>query len=59
MVASQQSLFPYTIADCRVMPAVTLASLVELGGLADGMSHMVPSSPQPHRVTHVGNRSGS
>lgn len=39
MVTSQQPLFPYRTADCTVTPAVTLASLAELGGLANEMSH--------------------
>ena len=36
---SQQPLFPCRTADCTVMPAMTLASLAELGGLANEMSH--------------------
>ena len=39
MVTSQKPLLPYRTADCTVMPAVTLASLAELGGLANEMSH--------------------
>ena len=39
MVTSQKPLFPSGTAACTVMPAVTLASLAELGGLANEMSH--------------------